>query len=174
MIGIPFPAETTLTLSGLEWANGAFKFLPLLIAAGIGNIIGSTIAYGIGRMLGRPAIVRYGQYVGITHERLDKADHLFHKFQRWVVIICKFFAGIRVLIPYMAGINEMNFVLFSILNAISTFLWVTFFVFLGKYVGIEWLNHYKTIYRYLYPWGIVLLIIAGIAIGLRMWYKNKD
>ncbi|HKK46258.1 MAG TPA: DedA family protein [Balneolaceae bacterium] len=174
MIGIPFPAETTLTLSGFEWANGAFNLFPLLIAASIGNIIGSTIAYGIGRLLGRPVIVRFGKYVGITHERLDNSSHLFHKFQRWFIILCKFVAGIRVFIPYVAGINEMNFVLFSILNAISAFLWATLFIFLGRYIGIEWLDHYKIISKYFFPWGIVLLIIAVLAILLRRWHKNKN
>lgn len=173
MIGIPFPAETTLILSGIEWANGTFNFFPLLMAAAIGNIIGSTIAYGIGRLLGRPAIVRFGKYVGITPEGLDKADHLFYKFQQWIVILCKFIAGIRVFTPYVAGINKMNFGLFSLLNAISAFLWVALFAFLGKYAGIEWINHYKIIDRYLYPWGLVLAIVVVAVIAIRIWYKKK-
>jgi len=173
MIGIPFPAETTLTLSGLEWANGTFKFIPLLIAASIGNIIGSTIAYGFGRLLGRPAVVRFGKYVGITHEKLDKADHQFHKYQHWIVIFCKFIAGVRVFTPYVAGINNMNFGLFSILNAISAFLWVTLFVFLGRYAGIEWIKHYKIIDQYLYPWGLVVAITIILGFAIRLWYKKR-
>ena len=173
MIGIPFPAETTLIFSGLEWANGAFNFVPLFIAAAVGNIIGSTIAYGIGHLLGRPAIVRYGRYVGITPGKLDKADHRFQKFQHWIVILSKFIAGIRVFTPYVAGINNMNFGLFSLLNAISAFLWVTLFVFIGRYVGIEWMNHYKIIYHYLYPWGLVLAIVIGIMIAIRIWYRKR-
>ena len=101
MVGIPFPAETTLTISGFEWSNGAFKLIPLLLAAGLGNIVGSMIAFWIGRLLGRPVIVRYGKYVGITNERLDKANDMFHRHQSWIVIIGKFIAGIRVLIPYL-------------------------------------------------------------------------
>jgi len=109
-IGIPFPAETTLTISGFEWTKGVFKFLPLLFAAGIGNIVGSTIAYWIGYLLGRPVIVRFGQYIGITEERLDVADKKFAKFQSAIVLFGKFIAGIRVLIPYLAGINRIVFV----------------------------------------------------------------
>lgn len=58
MIDIPFPAETTLTLSGIEWTQGAFHLIPLLIAATVGNASGSVVAYWIGRLLGRPVIVR--------------------------------------------------------------------------------------------------------------------
>lgn len=51
MVGIPFPAETTLTLSGIEWMRGGFSLIPLLLAAGLGNIAGSTVAYAIGRFV---------------------------------------------------------------------------------------------------------------------------
>lgn len=86
MIGIPFPAETTLTISGFEWTQGVFRLVPLLVAASGGNIFGSTIAYGIGRFLGRPVIVRFGKYIGITNERLDKANVTFNRFQRPVCL----------------------------------------------------------------------------------------
>src|SRR5690242_16574459 len=74
MIGIPFPAETTLTLSGIAWTNGEFALVPLLLVATTGNFIGTTIAYSIGRFLGRPIIVRFGRRIGITDQRLDFAE----------------------------------------------------------------------------------------------------
>lgn len=173
MIGIPFPAETTLTLSGIEWSSGVFKIVPLIIAAVAGNIIGSSIAYGIGRLLGRPFIVRFGKYVGITSKRLDQANHIFYKNKSWIVIICKFIAGIRVLIPYLAGINKVNFVVFTILNAISAFLWVTLFVFLGRYVGIEWTRYHHVFHQYLVPGIIVIVLIIGIIVFLKIRTKLK-
>lgn len=174
MVGIPFPAETTLTLSGFEWSSGVFKIVPLLISASVGNIIGSSIAYWIGRLLGRPVIERFGKNVGITSERLDKADHSFRKHQSWIVIICKFIAGIRVLIPYLAGINKMNFIVFSIFNAISAFLWVALFVFLGRYIGIEWTKYHKVLHQYLLPGIILLVIIIGAIIFIKIQHHKKN
>ena len=37
MIGIPFPAETTLTISGFEWSSGVFQLATLILAAALGN-----------------------------------------------------------------------------------------------------------------------------------------
>lgn len=172
MIGIPFPAETTLTVSGFEWTTGAFKLFPLLFAAAMGNIVGSSIAYLIGRLLGRPVIERFGRYVGITHERLDKANHTFHKYQGWVVIIGKFIAGIRVLIPYLAGINKMNFTLFTIVNAISAFLWACAFIVLGRYIGVEWTRYHAVLHQYLVPGIIVIVVIIGIFVGMKIRKKR--
>lgn len=156
-IGIPFPAETTLTISGIEWTRGVFHLLPLLLSAAIGNIIGSTIAYFIGRLLGRPVIVRFGRYVGITHERLDKANELFSRFEGFVVLFGKFVAGVRVVIPYLAGINKLPFAVFSAYNAVSAFLWAAFFIIIGRYIGIEWTRYHAVIQRYLIP---ILIVLA--------------
>lgn len=167
MIGIPFPAETTLTISGFEWSKGVFRLFPLILAAGLGNIVGSTIAFYIGRLLGRTVIVRFGKYVGITHERLDKSHEMLRKYRGWVVIIGKFIAGIRVIVPYIAGINDMNFFVFSIYNAISAFLWATAFIVLGRYIGIEWARYHKVLHQYMVP----AIIIAALLIGLYVTYK---
>ena len=173
MVGIPFPAETTLTISGFEWSNRAFKLVPLLLSAGLGNIVGSTIAFWIGRLLGRPVIVRFGKYVGITNERLDKANHMFHRHQSWIVIIGKFIAGIRVLIPYLAGINKMNFAVFSLYNAVSAFVWAAVFIILGRYIGIEWSKYHQVLHQYLVPGIIVVVIVIGAVVALKMRHRKN-
>lgn len=38
MIGIPFPAEETLTLSGIEWTQHTFKLLRFLFSSSIWNL----------------------------------------------------------------------------------------------------------------------------------------
>lgn len=173
MVGIPFPAETTLTISGFEWSSGTFKLFPLLITAGVGNIIGSTIAYWIGRLLGRPVIVRFGKYVGINNERLDKANHIFHRNQSWIVIVGKFIAGIRVLIPYLAGINKMNFVVFFIYNAVSAFIWASAFIVLGRYIGVEWSKYHRVLHQYMVPGIIVVAIIIGIVVAMKLRQRKS-
>ncbi len=134
-IGIPFPAETTLTIAGFEWMRGAFSLVPLLLAATFGNVVGSTIGYGIGYFLGRPVIVRLGRYVGITSEKLEAADQKFARYRGTLVLFGKFIAGIRILVPYLAGINRMPFVVFSAYNAVSALVWAGFFIIVGRYGG---------------------------------------
>lgn len=173
-IGIPFPAETTLTISGFEWMKGAFSLIPLLLSAAIGNILGSTIAYSIGYYLGRPVIVRFGRYIGITSERLDVADKKFAKFRSTVVLFGKFIAGIRVLIPYLAGINRMPFILFSVYNAVSALAWAAFFIIIGRYIEVAWSHYHKVMHQYLVPSIIVVLLLVGIYIALKVRMKRRN
>jgi membrane protein DedA with SNARE-associated domain len=170
MIGIPFPGEATLTLSGIEWTTGAFSLLPLLGSAILGNVIGSSIAYGIGRFLGRPAILRYGRFVGITDERLDKAEAKFNEYRIPVILFSKFIAGIRVMVPYLAGINGMSFVAFSIYNFISATLWSVVFIVLGRYLDVAWHRYHQIMHHFLVP----VLIVTVLVVGVYFWLKTRN
>jgi len=172
MIGVPFPAETTLTLSGFEWTRGVFSLLPLLLVAAFGNIIGSTIAYAIGYFLGRPVIVRFGRYVGITSARLDAAEKRFTEYRTSVVLFSKFIAGIRVLVPYLAGMNRMPFLLFMVYNAISAVVWAAFFIVVGRYVEVAWSHYHKFMHQYFVPAIIVCVILIGFVVARKLQKKR--
>lgn len=163
MVGIPFPAETTLTVSGFEWSQGALPLFPIALAAITGNIAGSSVAYAIGRFLGRPVVLAAGKYVGITAEKLNSAEQRFQKSERWIVLVAKFIAGIRVLVPYLAGINKMRFTLFSLFNGISAILWVLLFLILGRYLGFAWTRYHRLLHH------SVIYIVAGIVVLTVVW-----
>ena len=143
MVGIPFPGETILTLSGIEWKQGTFSLIPLIIAALAGNIIGSTISYIVGRFFGRTVILRFGKYVGITEKKFKAADEKFNKYRVPVVFLGKFIAGIRVYAAYLAGINRMNFWKYSFYNAIGSLLWIFVFIVFGRYVDFVWHRYHQ-------------------------------
>ncbi|MFX4301529.1 DedA family protein [Alicyclobacillus tolerans] len=163
MIGFPFPAETTLTLAGVEWSQGMFSFLPLLLVSAFGNIAGSTIAYGIGYFLGRPVILRFGRWVGVTEARLKKAENKFVQYQISILLWGKFVSVIRVLVPYIAGLERMPMIRFSLLNSISAFLWAAVFLLEGRFLGVLWTDERHR------EWYVVLGI--GIVMMLVVWWR---
>lgn len=164
MVGIPFPAETTLTLSGIAWSQGSLSLVPLIGCAVLGNFIGSSIAYGIGYHLGRPFLLRYGRFVGIRESHLHKADQLFKKYGNPLILFAKFIAGVRVLVPYLAGMNRMSFVRFSVLNLLGALVWTTAFIVAGRYVGVAWIHYHKLIMHWMIPIVCVVVLVGGFAV----------
>lgn len=144
MIGAPFPAETILTLMGIGWSKGEFTFWGLWIAAVLGNICGSGMAYGIGYYAGRPLLFKYGKKVGLTSTRLDKVETKLNQQPILFILIGKFISIVRVLVPYISGIHRISFVTFFLFNFMSACIWVTIFLWEGKYIGVLWpfLHHY--------------------------------
>lgn len=135
----------------------------------MGNVVGSSIAYWIGRSLGRSVILRFGRYVGITEERLSKAEEKFNRLKIPVILVAKFIAGIRILVPYLAGLNKMNFWAFSFYNALSAIIWSTAFIVVGRYIVMAW-DHYSHLIGQ--HW-VSVSIVAAILIALYVYYKRS-
>lgn len=130
------------------------------------DVLGTHLKHLAGAdFLGRPVIVRLGKYIGITNERLDKANEMFAKYQSPVVLFRKFMAGIRILIPYLSGINKMSFTVFTIYNAVSAVVWAGVFIIVGKSIGIEWPRYHQVLHRYMVPAIIVIVLLVGIYMG---------
>lgn len=164
MVGIPFPAETVLTLVGIEWTRGVFSLQYLLIAAVSGHFLGATIAFWLGRALGRPVLVRYGRRLGVTEDKLTKADAKFGRYRSLFVFISKFIAGVRVLVPYLAGINRMPIGLFLIWNAAGAVLWSAAFIVLGRYLGVAWDRYHLILHQLLLPTALIATIVVATAL----------
>ncbi len=167
MVGIPLPAKTALIFCGFYWMKGIFLFFPLLLCAAAGNIMGSSIAYGIGYSLGRPIVIRFGRFVGIKETKLDALEKKFIQYRVTVVLFAKFLAGIRVLAPYLAGINQMPFLLFSICNAASALIWAAFFIFIGRYASVVWNHYHRFMHQPLFSTIILILIFTGLILMIK-------
>lgn len=171
MVGIPFPAETTLILSGIELSKGIFSLMPLWAAAFLGHISGSTIAYGIGRILGRSVITSFGKYAGITPHRFERAEKKFQENRTVLIFLFKYVAGIRILIPYLSGINRMPVLSFFIYNSLSALLWTVTFILLGSNTSTVWHRYSYLLHRY--SSAVVFLIGAILLCYFYMTRKNS-
>lgn len=173
-IGFPFPAETTLTLSGIEWSKGVFHLTPLWVAGCLGNIVGSAIAYFIGKYLGRPIILFFGKYIGITAPRLDAANERFQRYELVIVFVGKFIAGVRILIPYLAGINRMRPIIFFPLNIIAAVIWAGTFIIAGRYIGMLVEHIWPFLKAHLVISILLCLLVIALFVCFQVWERRHQ
>src|SRR5882724_4042636 len=73
IVGLPVPDETLLTFTGYMIYKGHLG-LPLAFLSGfLGSACGITLSYVLGRTFGIRLIHRYGKYLRIREEHLEKA-----------------------------------------------------------------------------------------------------
>ena len=116
--------------------------------------------------------MKFGRYVGLNESKLHKAELVFTRYSLPIVGLGRFIAGIRVLIAYVAGMNKMNFGLYSLITIVSASLWSLVFIFLGSTVSAKW--HLIVTWSSAHPMlaGIVgLLIIALLYVVWRLKHK---
>ena len=133
--GIPLPGETILLASGVLVQQGTFDLKYVLIFGILGAIAGDQIGYWTGRKGGRPFVLRWGQYVRITPERLGRAENFFARHGGKAVFLARFVAGLRVFGALTAGMSRMNWRTFTFYNVLGGMTWATAATLAGYLLG---------------------------------------
>jgi membrane protein DedA with SNARE-associated domain len=141
---IPIPSELTLGLAGAlasgATLSGAVDHHPLnlalVIVVGVaGELVGSFIAYVVGRTGGRAFVDRFGKYLLLTHKDLDRAEAWFARRGDSAVLIGRVVPVIRTFISFPAGVAEMPVVAFGLFTAIGATIWIGVLAGIGYALG---------------------------------------
>ena len=164
---IPIPSEATMLFAGFAVANptgaGAHHHLTLfgIAAAGvIGNLLGSWIAYGVGRFGRIELVERHGHWLHLKPSHLEWADRWFERYGAPAVFFSRMLPIIRTFISLPAGIAKMPFGKFTIYTLAGCIPWVLGLALAGEALGHEWQNARK--YFEYVDYAVVVLVVAAI------------
>ena len=141
--GVPVPGETVLILGAVYAGAGRLSVVLVGVLGFLGAVIGDNIGFAIGHFGGRALAERYGRYIFLTPERLDKATSFFERHGGKVIIVARFIEGLRQANGIIAGTTGMHWARFLAFNAIGAALWVGVWTSLGYFSG----SHINTIYN---------------------------
>jgi membrane protein DedA with SNARE-associated domain len=176
---IPVPSEVTMVFGGALAAGaiaGAHLNLALVIAVGVaGNVAGSYIAWGVGAYGGRAAWRRWGRYILLRPEDIDRADGWFKRHGAKAVFFGRLLPVVRTFISLPAGIARMPPARFGIYTLAGCIPWTAALAWAGYAVGANW-QHVVSAFHgatYVIAAVIVLLVIAVIVILVRRRIRDR-
>lgn len=159
---IPIPSEIVLVFAGFLASQGKFS-LPGAMAVGLaGALTGSSIAYAVGRYGGRAAALRWGKFIFINDERLQRVEEWFGRYGGKAVFVCRLVSGLRAIVSIPAGLARMSYPRFLLYTSVGTGSWVVIAVLIGYFVGEEW---QRIMLRLRHANEIVLIAVIVLAIG---------
>ena len=163
--GVPVPGETTLILAAVYAGAGRLNIVLVALLAFLAATLGDNIGFAIGHFGGRRLIERYGRYVLLTPERLDKTTNFFERHGGKVVVVARFIEGLRQANGIIAGITGMHWAKFLAFNAIGAALWVAAWTCVGYLSGshIDSIYHTATSYSTYFAIAVGVLIVAYVA-----------
>jgi membrane protein DedA with SNARE-associated domain len=168
---VPIPSEVTMLFGGalanatfvstVAGANRHLNFVVVALLGTLGNLVGSLIAYGVGRAGGRPLIDRWGRYVLLRPHEIDRAESWFHDHGPAAVFFSRLLPVVRTFISLPAGVAEMPLGTFTLYTVAGCLPWTFALAAAGYAVGSQW----KSVERYFTPISIVIavLLVAAIA-----------
>jgi membrane protein DedA with SNARE-associated domain len=161
IVGLPVPDETLLAFTGYLAFRGNLS-LPLAFAAALaGSLSGITISYTLGRTFGMGLIRRYGRYLRITEEHVNKAHAWFARVGHWGLTFGYFVPGFRHLSAFAAGMSAVEAPQFALFAYSGGSLWVAAFLGLGYFLGDRWQAVEKNVEHYFAAVAVGLVILAA-------------
>lgn len=173
--GIPLPGETVLIAGAIYAGAGRLNIVAVGVVGFCAAVLGDNIGYGIGRFGGRALAERWGKYVFLTPERLDKTEDFFNRHGGKIVAIARFIEVLRQANGIVAGISEMRWLRFLAYNALGAALWTGVWVSVGYFAGqhIETVYHYITLYSLYALIAGVVVVAAWIALRVRKHRRSQ-
>jgi membrane-associated protein len=157
LVGMVLPGEVALLVAGFGAHQGWLSLWPMVAVAVGCAILGDTVGYEVGRMLG-PTLraSRPGRWVG--EDKWRRGDEFLHRHGGKAVLIGRFTAVLRALTPGLAGMARMPYLrTFLPWNVAGGVIWGAGCVLLGYGFSAS----LATVGRYL-AYGPLVLIALGI------------
>lgn len=167
-IGTLFEGPVVMMTSGFFFGLGKFSFLPMYLILVFGDFVADVGWYSIGRFGTRSIITKYGHFIGITPEILEKIENGFLKYHQRILIISKLTMGFgfAVVVLMVAGIFKVPFKNYVILNLLGGFIWTIFLISIGYFIGNIFLIIPKQIQ-------LIFVFIIFILLIICLKYINK-
>jgi len=136
---LPLPSESIIPLAASWSHSGRISIgLPgIVIAGALGSWLGATIVYWVSRLAGRPLLVRYGRYILITPDKIQKAENWSAHYGAAGVFVARLLPGARQLVGIPAGITRMDYLQFSLFTLLGATIWCSVLCWLGVTIGTD-------------------------------------
>jgi membrane protein DedA with SNARE-associated domain len=175
---IPIPSEATMLFAGFAVADpGAstahhhLTLLGIVVVGVLGNLVGSWIAYGVGRAGRLELVERHGHWLHIKPSHIAWADRWFARYGAAAILVSRILPIIRTFISLPAGVARMPFMRFTTLTLLGCIPWVLGLALVGESVGHNWTKTRKG-FEYV-DYAIVALVVIGLAYAVVRWRRGR-
>ena len=167
---VPIPSEITFGFAGVLAGEGHLNIVAVIIVGTVAELIGSFVAYTVGRVGERPLVNRFGRYLLITNADIDRAERFFVGRGAWAVPVGRALPVVRTFISIVAGFVKMPAPLFGVLSLIGTAIWVTVISLIGYGLSSTW----QSIAHGIALAGYAIAVVAVLAIVALILYRLRE
>ena len=165
----PFPSEIVIPPAAYLAERGEMNIFIVVFCGVLGSILGALFNYWLALKLGRPTLLRYGKYVGITPENFDRTEDFLKKHGIFGTFIGRLIPVIRQYISFPAGLARLPLTPFILATALGSGIWVIILATIGYLVG----NNQKMIVHYSHKTFYFLLPVIIIACLVYIYRQRK-
>ncbi len=169
-VPIPVPGDFLMLALGVRAREGLIVLWQVIAAMQAGTVLGSSLLYLLARHGGRGVVERYGPFLGIGPEQLDRAERQLQRHGAVAVVLGRLLPGLRVLTAIACGIFRVPYRVFLPAMSLGSLIYIVGYTLLGYFAGPAVLGLFEALHL---PLGLVgsggplLLLLAGLVLVRR-------
>jgi membrane protein DedA with SNARE-associated domain len=168
---IPLPSELVIPPAGYLIYQKQMNWIGVIASGTAGSLLGALFNYGIAIYVGRPFILRYGKYFGVSENHFRKGEDFFLRHGNISTFIGRLILGVRHYISFPAGLCRMNLMKFCFYTAFGAGIWVCILAYIGYFVG----DNKDRIMEMSRQWTLYIIIGCSLLVALYIfWYRRKQ
>ena len=164
-------AGTSVNLFGYTFEPGLPAYLAIAIAGTVGYLIGAVLGWEIGRRGGRPYLEKHGRWLHLDHQKLERAEAWFLRWDDWAVFVGRLTPVVRSFVSVPAGMFEAPLRRYIVLTLLGSAIWCFVFAGIGWAAGANWESFHHA-FRYADIAVAVTIVGAAGWFGWRYWRKR--
>jgi membrane protein DedA with SNARE-associated domain len=170
----PIPSEVIMPIAGVQAAQGKLSLWAVIASGSAGAMLGNLFWYALARVIGlrrfRPFIERYGRWLTMDWDDVEKAERMFGRFGGLIVSLGRMLPTIRSVISIPAGLLSMRLKSFFIWSTLGTIVWTAVVGSAGWGLG----KAFRDIEKVLGPLSTAIIVLIVVAYIWRQltWRKR--
>ncbi len=171
---IPISSEITFGFAGVLAYEGHLSLVLVIVVGALGELAGSSAAYGLGQLGGRHTVERYRKYLLMTRRDVERAERFFAGRGAWSVAVARVIPLVRAFAGLVAGFMEVPALPFEIFNLIGTVVWATALSVLGYQFGSDWGKVSKNFSHASDALVVLVVLVLAVLIAYKAYEIRKE
>lgn len=171
----PIPGDTITAFGAFLVGTGRLGFLGVYVSTTLGSLAGFMSLFWIGGLLGRKFFIQK-DYRFFSAQSIVRAEKWFRKYGYLLILLNRFFPGIRSIISLAGGFSKLGIIRVTLLALISAGAWNLIWIAIGYSLGNNWEMVKAKMGRILFEYNMTFLIVAAVVVlflVLRMIRKKR-
>ena len=160
-VGFVVPGETAAILGGVAASRSHVSLTGVLLVVVAAAVVGDTVGYEVGRQVGARILAL--PFMQRRRRRLDAAQAYLARRGGMAVLLGRWTAFLRAVMPALAGSARMPYARFLLYNATGGIAWGVAVVLAGYFAG-ESFNRVEHVMGTVAAVVLAVLVLAGIVV----------
>ncbi len=171
----PIPGDTITAFGAFLVGARRLDFMGVYLSTTLGSLAGFMSLFWIGNLLGRKFFIEK-DYKLFSAQNILQAEQWFQKYGYFLILLNRFFPGIRSIISLAGGISNLGTFRVALLALVSASAWNLIWIAIGYSLGNNWETVKEKMGTILFQYNLSFLSLAAIVVLiflLRMFRKRR-